>query len=122
MSNKAILLIAHGSRRKEANQELVKLSELVKERMSDYIIKISYLELAEPSIPQGAEHCVEAGATEVVLLPYFLSMGMHVVEDLQEFRQQFIEKYPDVTFKVAPPLGLHPKMIEILIDRFHETV
>ena len=41
-----------------------------------------FLELAEPSIPDGIQRCIDAGATEVVVVPYFLSAGRHVSEDI----------------------------------------
>ena len=67
------------------------------------------MELAEPDIPAAAAKCVERGATEVRMLPYFLSMGTHVAGDLEEFRAAFAERYPEVRFEVRPPLGLHPE-------------
>ncbi|MCA9112261.1 MAG: cobalamin biosynthesis protein CbiX, partial [Planctomycetaceae bacterium] len=50
---RALLLIAHGSRRAEANADLVTLAELVQARQPDDVVEIAYLELAEPSIPAG---------------------------------------------------------------------
>lgn len=118
----AILLIAHGSRRAEANRDLVLLAEMLARRATQQIIEIAYLELTEPTIPQGARRCVERGATTVRMLPFFLSPGAHVVEDLQEFRTQFAEGFPGVTFTVCPPLGLHPKIVDILLERLEEGI
>ena len=117
----AVLLIAHGSRREEANRDLVKLTALVKQRLPGKIVEFAYLELTEPTIPQGAEACVQQGATSVTMLPYFLSAGAHVVEDLEAFRVQFASRFPAVTFLVSPPLGLHPMMLEILFQRLEEA-
>jgi sirohydrochlorin ferrochelatase len=117
----AILLIAHGSRRAEANRDLVLLAEMLRQRRPGEIVEIAYLELAEPTIPQGARKCIEQGATEVRMLPFFLSPGAHVVEDLQEFRRQFAAEFPTATFRVCPPLGLHPKIVDVLLDRLDEA-
>lgn len=40
------------------------------------------MELSEPSIQQAYKLCVEQGATQIICLPYFLSMGRHVKEDI----------------------------------------
>ncbi|MGC1274379.1 MAG: CbiX/SirB N-terminal domain-containing protein, partial [Planctomycetaceae bacterium] len=56
-------------------------------------------------------------ATDVRMLPYFLSMGRHVVEHLEEYRQQFAARYPNVAFTLCPPLGLHPKVVEVVLER-----
>tara|TARA_R110002095_G_scaffold138534_1_gene120275 strand:- start:243646 stop:244056 length:411 start_codon:yes stop_codon:yes gene_type:complete len=117
---KAVLLIAHGSRRDAANQDLVKLAEMLRERKLFPIIEIAYLELAEPTIPEGAARCVAAGADEVLLLPYFLSAGVHVQNDLEQYRSEFCATYPETRFRLCAHLGLHPLMLEIVLDRLHE--
>lgn len=113
----AVLLIAHGSRRPEANQDLVELGKLLATRTSYQIIEPSYLELAEPSIPAGGATCVMRGATEVLMLPYFLSAGAHVTTDLERFRDELSQAHPTVTFRLCPHLGLHPLMVDIVLDR-----
>jgi sirohydrochlorin ferrochelatase len=118
----AILLIAHGSRREEANADLAEAARRIAARRPDDVVEIAYLELAQPDIPQGARRCVERGAQEVRLLPYFLSAGAHVQEDLQAFRDQFAREYPGVRFVCCPPLGLHPRLIDVLLERLNETL
>ena len=116
----AVLLMAHGSRRAEANHDLVVVAEQLR-AVGDYPIVVpSYLELAEPSIPAGARLCVEAGADHVLMMPYFLSAGSHVTRDLERFRDELAEELPAVQFDLCPPLGLHPLMLEIIKDRVRE--
>ena len=116
----AILLIAHGSRRAVANADLVQLAELVRARLPEEIVEIAYLELAEPTIPQGAARCVERGATHVRMSPFFLSAGTHIAEDLTGFQIEFTAQYPGVQFQLCPPLGLHPLLVEALLERMGE--
>ncbi|MEW4529614.1 CbiX/SirB N-terminal domain-containing protein [Maioricimonas sp. JC845] len=118
----AILLIAHGSRRAEANRDLVHVQRELQARCPDDVVEIAYLELATPTIPEGARRCVDAGVSEVRMLPYFLSAGAHVARDLAQFRREFVVEWPDVTFRLCPPLGLHPLMVEVLLDRLKEEV
>ncbi|MBX3436584.1 MAG: CbiX/SirB N-terminal domain-containing protein [Planctomycetaceae bacterium] len=117
----AILLIAHGSRVQAANDDLTRLAELLSARRPDDIVEHAYLELSEPSIPRGLQACIERGATEVRMLPWFLSAGAHVTEDLEAFRRKFESDHAPVRCRVCPPLGLHPLMIEILLDRLNEV-
>ncbi len=113
----AVLLIAHGSRLAAANADLLQLAEQLRSRFPGHVIETAYLELSEPTIPQGAARCVTLGTTRVLLLPYFLSAGTHVTEDLRRFQIQFTEQWPHVRFDLCPPLGLHPLMLEIVCDR-----
>ncbi|MDA1165061.1 MAG: CbiX/SirB N-terminal domain-containing protein, partial [Planctomycetota bacterium] len=69
----AVLLIAHGSRRADANYDLVVIADLLRDEGEYSIVVASYLELAVPSIPDGARQCVAAGADCVLMMPYFLS-------------------------------------------------
>jgi len=118
----AILLIAHGSRRAEANADLVRLAELLARDPEFDIIETSYLELANPDIPTGGRKCIERGATIVRMLPYFLSAGAHVVEDLEAYRVTLSAEFPHARFELCPHLGLHPLMVEIVRQRLRETV
>lgn len=116
----AVLLIAHGSRRNEANRDLVELACRLRERGPYRIVEVSYLELVEPTIPQGCQRCVAAGATRVLMLPYFLSAGTHATADLEAARSEQAAAYPQVDFRLCPPLGLHPLMVSIILDRLAE--
>ena len=116
----AVLLIAHGSRRASANEDLVQLAGLVAERGRFEIVEVSYLELLEPTISTGGRTCVERGARRVLMLPYFLSAGVHVVNDLEEQQQKLTAQFADVEFVLCPHLGLHPLMAEIVLARLRE--
>jgi sirohydrochlorin ferrochelatase len=120
-SETALLLIAHGSRRAEANADLVKLAKMIQTREPTAIVEIAYLELTEPDIPQGAAACVQRGASEIRMVPYFLSAGQHVVRDLQGFQAEFRETWPNVTITLCPPLGLHPAIVDVVLERMTET-
>jgi len=117
----AVLIVAHGSRRPTANDDILQLAQLVSERGGYCIVETAYLEIAQPSVPIGVRRCVDRGATRVLIFPYFLSAGVHVVNDFDDFRIQFEKEYPDVEFVVCPHLGLHPLMVEIVLARLKES-
>jgi sirohydrochlorin ferrochelatase len=53
----------------------------------------------------------------VVLLPYFLSPGVHVREDLLAIRDELAAAHPTISFHLAEPLGRHSLLVEIVLDR-----
>lgn len=120
-SKTALLLIAHGSRRPDANAELERVAEAFRARGRYPIVQVSYLELAEPSIDDGALRCIQRGATGVILLPYFLSPGKHVVEDLTAARDRLAGRFPGARFALAQPLGSHPLVLEVVEERAREA-
>jgi sirohydrochlorin ferrochelatase len=117
----ALLLIAHGSRRPEANADLEFVAAAVRARGRYPVVRVSYLELVEPDIETGGVRCVEDGATEVILSPYFLSAGIHVAEDLTAARDGLSARFPEVRFVLAEPLGRHPLLIDVVEQRAAEA-
>ena len=115
---KALLLIAHGSRRQQSNDEVVVLAERLKKNCSEQyaIVHAGFLELAETLIPDGIKNCVKDGATEIVVLPYFLNSGRHVVEDIPNIVDQTRTGFPDVDIKVAQHLGASNLMMDLLMS------
>jgi sirohydrochlorin ferrochelatase len=112
----ALLLIAHGSRQVDANDDLFHVADCLRAR--DWpIVVASFLELAEPNIEDGGAACVEQGADCVILVPYFLSAGVHVRRDLSAMRAKLAERFPAVAFHLAEPLGRHPLLLDVVADR-----
>lgn len=119
MTTTALLLIAHGSRQAEANDDLLYVAESLRRR--GRVVVESFLELAEPDIDAAAAQCVAQGAARVVLVPYFLSAGVHVLRDLAAARDRLAGRWPHVEFRLAQPLGRHPLLIEVVTQRAEEA-
>lgn len=117
MGPTAVLLIAHGSRHEAANADTRHLAAEF-ERLGLYpVAESAFLELADPDIDAGAERCVRRGAGRVVMVPHFLSAGVHVQRDLTVARDRLAGRYPDVAFVLAEPMGRHPLLVQVLAER-----
>ncbi len=116
---KSLLVVAHGSRRAASNDEIRTLTRSLAERAGNEYSRIecAFLELAEPSIPDGLREAIAAGATEIVVLPYFLSAGRHVVTDIPEEVDKVRAESPDISITIAPYLGAAPALTEVLLDQ-----
>jgi len=122
MKKQALLLIDHGSTRDDANDLLPRVARMVRD-MSDFeIVCYAHMELAEPTIQQGFDTCVAAGATEVIVHPYFLSPGRHSVSDIPRMVAEAAAKYAGVSYRLTEPLGLDPKMGELILKRVRESL
>src|SRR5947209_131599 len=119
MTTTALLLIAHGSQRPEANDDLSHVAAELRGR--GHVVAEAFLELAEPAIDAGARRCVAQGAGRVVLVPYFLSAGVHVRRDLAAARDRLAARHPAVEFRLAEPLGRHPLLTEVVAQRAAEA-
>jgi len=116
----ALLLIAHGSRQEEANADLLHLAEELRRR-EQTIAEAAFLELAEPDIDEGGASCIRQGAEQVILVPYFLSAGVHVRRDLTAARTRLAERFPNAEFRLAEPLGRHPMLMNIVMERVRQS-
>ncbi len=116
-AKRAIVLIDHGSRRAEANAQLEAVATAVRKHYPDDVVECAHMELAEPTLAQAIAHCVEHGADEIVVHPYFLGPGRHTQEDIPEMVEQITQQHPAVAIRVSEPLGAHPGVVDAVIDR-----
>lgn len=116
----ALLLIAHGSRHAEANADLHHVADQLRRRGWPIVVA-SFLELAEPGMLAGGRECAASGARRVVMVPYFLSAGVHVRRDLAAARAALAAELPAVTFVLAEPLGRHPLLLDVVEARIGEA-
>ena len=117
----ALLLIAHGSRHAEANDDLIPCRARSLEERGHPTVEASFLELAEPGIEEGGRRCVARGGERVVLVPYFLSAGVHVRRDLTAARERLAAEFPEVEFLLAEPLGRHRLLLDVIEERVREV-
>ncbi len=115
--SRALLIVDHGSRHQEANRMLESVADLLRGQRPGLIVHIAHMELAEPTIGQGIAACVRDGATEVIIHPYMLSPGRHATRDIPALIETTSAKFPTVKFSVTPPLGLHEKIGEVILER-----
>jgi sirohydrochlorin ferrochelatase len=115
---KALLIIAHGSRKQSSNDEVKLLAGAVKSQPSNFdLVEHAFLELTAPKVADGMTTLIEKGATEVVILPYFLAAGFHVVDDLPVFLDSAQAKYPNVKFSLLKHLGAADLMPNWIIQQ-----
>jgi len=113
---KYLLIVAHGSRRMASNDEVREVARRFDRQEHGFDkVATAFLELDDPSIPQGLLNAIEQGATDIVVLPYFLSAGRHVSEDIPAEVISVQKDYPNVMIKIAPYLGASDRMPEILL-------
>ncbi|MBD5633562.1 MAG: CbiX/SirB N-terminal domain-containing protein [Candidatus Eremiobacteraeota bacterium] len=110
----AIVLAGHGSRSARANAALVELARTLETEL-ELPVSAAFLEMAEPAIPAALRSAHTAGATRIVLVPYFLSAGMHVERDLAAIvREARIAL--GIPVETATFLGAHPDVPRLLAE------
>ncbi|HMK56453.1 MAG TPA: precorrin-8X methylmutase [Dissulfurispiraceae bacterium] len=119
-SPERIIIIGHGSPRREANT-IASLAEALHVSLhpgcEDNCVRGAYLQFSDPDIETVIEESVSEGARRIILHPFFLNSGMHVTKDIPELISDATRKYPGVEFIYTEPLGMHEKLIEIVRER-----
>ena len=114
--HKALLLIAHGSRRTSSNQEIIDLAQKIANATSEFDhVKGCFLEMAEPSINAAIDELVEQKIEHIYVLPYFLAAGRHVIEDVPEFIDKAKKQHPQVKFELISYFGSSENIVSSIL-------
>jgi sirohydrochlorin ferrochelatase len=110
-----IVVFGHGSSVPSAN-EAVRTIAADAARQGDWsLYETAFLE-ADPRLSDAVEKLAEAGAEEILVLPYFLTLGIHLQRDLPKIVDDLQSKF-HLPIRVAAPLDGHPELSRILVER-----
>lgn len=119
---KAILILAHGSREKQTLDTLEIITDMTKVQLPNVMIETAYMEFCEVNLEKGLDILVSKGATEIVVVPYFLFEGIHIREDIPGEIKEYLKVHPGVTVTMGKTLGADPRLADILADRIREAL
>jgi uroporphyrin-III C-methyltransferase len=117
-----VLVVGHGSRRREANDDVREAAKRIAELGAFPIVEASFLEIEPPNIKEGIDRLVQRGVREIVVHPYFLSPGRHTRGDIPFEVQESANDYPEITFRISEPLAAHPLVITASVERIRESI
>ncbi len=105
----------------DAGKHMEKVAEGLKQRFGYGMVEICYMSRLGPHFPEIFEKCVHAGARDVVVIPYFLHDGLHLVLDIPEMMQEIAAKYPDVRLVLGRNLGFDDVLIDLVGRRIEDS-
>ncbi|SMF58564.1 CbiX/SirB N-terminal domain-containing protein [Pseudobacteriovorax antillogorgiicola] len=121
MTKLAVIVVDHGSKLQESNRLFESFIEEFADESPYDIVESAHMELAQPDIASAFQQCVEQGADEIVVVPYFFMPGKHIQKDIPRLTEEARARHPHVSVRIAPPLGRHPLMKTILSDQVNST-
>ena len=119
-----IIIVGHGSLEKEAgNIEFVaeSLHRMLHDKCKDNCVRFAYLQFLDPDLRRVIKLSVEDGAKQIIVHPYFLSSGVHVIKNIPQIVKEAETLYPDVEFICTKDLGAHDKLVEVVLERIKEA-
>jgi uroporphyrin-III C-methyltransferase len=121
-ANRGVLVVGHGSRRHEANEDVREATRRIGERGRFALIEAAFLEIEHPNIREGFARLVEQGASEITVHPYFLSPGRHTRGDIPLEVREAASHYFGVSYRITEPLSAHPLVIDASLQRILESI
>ena len=115
------VIFAHGSSVAAANVSVEAITKAFAARGGHTLVQSAFLELAEPTLPQAVEQLIARGAGRIVVVPYFLTPGIHLRRDLPGIVRSLSNIYTTVPIEIRESLEGHPALITALLDRAAET-
>ena len=116
-----VILVDHGSKFDAANAMLEEVARAY-EVFGAAIVEPAHMELASPTLSEAFARCVRRGARRVVVHPYFLAPGRHSTRDIPNMVQEAARRFREVPFVVTDPIGLDPRVLEIVHQRIEEAL
>ena len=116
MSNKALVLFAHGARAASWAAPFERLRDLTQARTPDVRVSLAFLELMTPRLPELAAQLSAEGVTEMTVVPVFLGQGGHVLRDLPLMIDQLRIDHPQLSIKVVEAAGENAAVLNALSD------
>jgi sirohydrochlorin ferrochelatase len=120
---KALLIIAHGSRRKYSNDEVRRLARRIYENSGPAfdVVTSAFLEISSPQVDSAIADLIEGGVTNITVFPYFLAAGTHVVNDIPRMIKEEKELHPDIHFEMLPHLGALQGISTLILNHIYKS-
>lgn len=84
-------------------------------------VETAFLESGQPDLRGAVEILAGCGIQRVIVIPYFLTLGMHLKRDLPRLVEELRAVHPGIEIRVTAPLDGHPALIDALVGRAREA-
>lgn len=116
MTQRALILFAHGARAASWAAPFERLRDLTQARQPEVRVVLAYLELMSPRLPDVAAALIAEGIVDITLVPVFLGQGGHVLRDLPLMIDELHVAYPQAAIKVVEAAGENQAVLNALSD------
>jgi len=118
-----IIIMAHGSRKKTANDECEAWVNVMKKSDIPYAdITHCFLELSPPSLQQVVEEYIAKGYQQFALYPLFFSQGHHVQRDIPDQINTLTQQYPHIHIHIhqLDYFGMNPRISASILEHIQQ--
>ena len=113
--------MGHGSRVPDAGKGMEQVAARLRELGVADIVDTCYMERLGARFRKVFEKCIKLGAQEIILIPYFLHLGLHTRTDIPSMMKLEAVKYPNVKLVFGKNLGFDELLVDLVIKRIGES-
>jgi sirohydrochlorin ferrochelatase len=117
-----LIVFAHGSSVESANEGVRDLSDQIAQRGAYSLVQTAFLDCAHPTLPEAVATLADRGVTRIVVVPFFLTLGIHLQRDLPGIVHDLRRIHTGVVIEVTRPLEGHPALLRIVLERAEEAI
>jgi sirohydrochlorin ferrochelatase len=117
----AYIVFAHGSSVESANAGVRAVASEAARRAGWKLYETAFLGGGRPSLEEAATRLAQEGATDLVVIPYFLTSGLHLERDLPALISEIRRSHPEIAVRATAPLDGHPGLVDAVLDRAETT-
>ena len=105
MPKTALILFAHGARDPDWASPLHRVKAAIFEHHPAMRVEVAFLEIMQPKLQDCADTLSSEGFGRIVILPMFIAQGGHIKKDTPLILDELRQRYPEVIFELAGPVG-----------------
>ncbi len=122
MSDPSLFVVAHGSRSDAGVAEVWRFLTVLRTEAPDHDVDLGFIELAAPDLDTAIDKAIADGAINVIAVPLVLLGAGHAKNDGPAALDRARHRHPQVRFRYATPLGIHPLVLEVAEERIREAL
>ena len=116
MSDRAIILFAHGARDPDWAAPFGIIKQQLQAARPDTQVELAFQDFMTPSLEAAVAQSAAQGAKRIVLVPLFMAQGGHLKQDLPLLVGKLREQHPQLELQVLPAIGDAPEILQAITD------
>jgi len=111
------VIFAHGSSVESANDAVRAVAAEAARRGGLDPVETAFLGGGSPDLEEAVARLARTGVSRIVVIPYFLTLGLHMQRDLPEIVRRLESIHRGLRVSVTEPLDGHPALAQMIVDR-----
>lgn len=116
-----ILLVGHGSRDEEGNEEITEFAGYWQSKHHQRRVEVCWIEHAAVLPDEGLDQAA-ADSDRVIVLPLILNAAGHVKVELPDYLAAARKRHPQVEFLLGRHLGVDERILKLVRMRLHSAM